>query len=770
MVDNNVIKKQKDGYAITHSPTIILDKDKENKTIIIAVTLAKAFITIRSNSETVKDFNQRIIVMATCYTPQETLLALGAELQIFSRFWNKNRFFFNAMYIKKNERFIDSLPSNLISLNSAYFKFTAFINNFPQSIVQEASTKLDRFTKANWELYWPTTEMWGTEVDLDNLRVFIKDVGNISIKTLLLVYYWQYLAIKIHGEKKEFDKLTMLIEPKLEALKGDSDWHKYDSEWKTLKFQSDQSVQLDQLENTMDELVDRINAHVVVCHKLAEKIDLTLDDRGLIKRITEYSGVLIFQLRYSSRDKKSLIRIEEILNRICKIIERSRSSSVPRQYDRRTRIDDSITILHKCPEIYDSISGIFECRIVASGDKYIEWLVYLAAQIIKIEDNESFFEQYSYLNIALLLGIDQSNKPYSVEGFSDVKNESPFTLGQQIIKHCAQVAAPDIAIYSVISPEKIYVTVNTLLSDFLKNIMVTPASEDVTLKYIIPHSIHIKRYCFLKKVPIMPKKPKVDIAIIVIVPDELITVIDVIEKYGKIQIKEGQQSQRIFRYADITYNSKALKVCVTQTLKQGNRSIISAINSILDEVDTNYLFLVGIAGGMHQKVKLGQVVIGTGVLYADDRVEHNDSYQRRAEPFPIPAWELSRINDYFVTKKGDPVSIKLDDENNIIVYQGNVASSEAVLRSNDSNNELRKFIRNYSDKILCIDKEAGGFSSDMFEKSLKKANPIRSFIFRGISDYADPDKEDTPERSLAASNAFIVSLDFATTSLLDVYS
>lgn len=179
----------------------------------------------------------------------------------------------------------------------------------------------------------------------------------------------------------------------------------------------------------------------------------------------------------------------------------------------------------------------------------------------------------------------------------------------------------------------------------------------------------------------MPRKTKVDIAIIVIVSDELITAIDVIEKYGKIHKQEGQLSQRIFRYADINYNSKALKVCLTQTLKQGNRSIISAINSIFDEIDTNYLFLVGIAGGINPKVKLGQVVIGTGVLYADDRVEHNDRNQRRAEPFPIPAWELSRINDYFVTKKGDPVSIKLDDENEIIIYQGNIASSEAVLRS-----------------------------------------------------------------------------------------
>ena len=77
---------------------------------------------------------------------------------------------------------------------------------------------------------------------------------------------------------------------------------------------------------------------------------------------------------------------------------------------------------------------------------------------------------------------------------------------------------------------------------------------------------------------------------------------------------------RFFYEKDVAFNQELTKrIVVLQSTDQGNLSIINAYYAILKNYELDYLFLVGIAGSIQEKIRLCDVIIGTSVIYYEKK-------------------------------------------------------------------------------------------------------------------------------------------------------
>jgi adenosylhomocysteine nucleosidase len=149
--------------------------------------------------------------------------------------------------------------------------------------------------------------------------------------------------------------------------------------------------------------------------------------------------------------------------------------------------------------------------------------------------------------------------------------------------------------------------------------------------------------------------------------------------------------------------------------------------------------LVGIAGGIHQDLRLGDVVISSEIVYYEKRKTTDRAVLRRGDAKPIPARATQLINAFF-TEHQEPASFS-DDNGAFYVRRGPVGSGEAVVAS--SRSDIRDYLAHYNDKTLALETEAGGVAQAFYETVGDRSSVIAWFTLRGISDMADEAKDDS---------------------------
>jgi hypothetical protein len=75
---------------------------------------------------------------------------------------------------------------------------------------------------------------------------------------------------------------------------------------------------------------------------------------------------------------------------------------------------------------------------------------------------------------------------------------------------------------------------------------------------------------------------------------------------------------------------------------------------------------------------------------------------------------------------------------------GLIGSGDAVIA--DAQAEILTYLASFNDKILAVDMEAGGLSLTCYEHSVITGRPCGWVVIRGISDTADPRKNDNSHR------------------------
>ncbi|MFB4285035.1 hypothetical protein ACBJ59_57900 [Nonomuraea sp. MTCD27] len=207
------------------------------------------------------------------------------------------------------------------------------------------------------------------------------------------------------------------------------------------------------------------------------------------------------------------------------------------------------------------------------------------------------------------------------------------------------------------------------------------------------------------------------------------------------------------RIGDLTFYRAVVdgvSVAAIMALEQGQRSAMAAYNHLVGVFDPEIAVLVGIGGGIHESVAIGDVVLATEMVYYDRRKVTPSGTPRRGETRPAPAAVGHAVNA-FLTDLDPPGALTIEDpegtSRSMAIHAGPIGSGEAVIADEDAA-EIA-FLASFNDKILAVDMEAGGLGQACHERSAASGRQHRWMVVRGISDRADQNKSDAPQRVAA---------------------
>jgi adenosylhomocysteine nucleosidase len=183
-------------------------------------------------------------------------------------------------------------------------------------------------------------------------------------------------------------------------------------------------------------------------------------------------------------------------------------------------------------------------------------------------------------------------------------------------------------------------------------------------------------------------------------------------------------------------------VAAVQALGPGQRSTMSAYARLHEYYNPRTIVLVGIGGGIHRSLRLGDVVVGTRVVYYDLRKETPDGVQHRGEEREAPAETGHAVNAFFADHEPAefPVADPAGHTRMMRMRAGLIGSGEAVIADHDA--EILRYLASFNDKVLAVDTEAGGLALACHEQSASTGRLHGWAVIRGISDDAGVGKND----------------------------
>lgn len=303
------------------------------------------------------------------------------------------------------------------------------------------------------------------------------------------------------------------------------------------------------------------------------------------------------------------------------------------------------------------------------------------------------------------------------------------------------------------------------LRESCQNILESIVKERSEKVRRIKYYDYIHKFKLLNEIPILPfhQKEKYDIIILSIVPVEFNTMNDL---FGVGSDKEDDDINGLWFYrfqVDRTYNRKPLKVLITLVGQAGDINCSLACSRILQKYDCDLMLLFGIAAGLRsQLTKYSTVVSQSIVNYEFQRIDE-DGITFRPKIFNIDRYTakiISKIDsdkwkseflkqyDKLVDNKVEFPINKLDE---VVLKEGVIASGAKLLANGKHLAFLRKKIP-VEKGIIAAEMEGSGFSPTCEEYGKKW------LIFRGISDYGEPDKNDPLNKKyqkIAAASASV---------------
>lgn len=237
----------------------------------------------------------------------------------------------------------------------------------------------------------------------------------------------------------------------------------------------------------------------------------------------------------------------------------------------------------------------------------------------------------------------------------------------------------------------------------------------------------------------------IDILIITALSEEL----DVLRQY--LSLNKKMQSPN----CQLTYDIGPLKTekegvfyfcAATCLFDMGNAgSGIGAVNAIRD-LNPSYVIMFGIAAGIEGEVELGDVILPTHVFYYElAKLKPND-VEVRPQAYQTDILLRNKLSDFASTYSGDHK-----------VKFGPFAVGEKVVAEKVAVEKLKKA----EPKLIGIEMEAYGVARAAADMVYRP----RFIAIRGVSDYADEDKNDG-FRKLALTNAAKFMESFLRTGVL----
>ena len=200
---------------------------------------------------------------------------------------------------------------------------------------------------------------------------------------------------------------------------------------------------------------------------------------------------------------------------------------------------------------------------------------------------------------------------------------------------------------------------------------------------------------------------------------------------------------------DAGFGRKNVEVAVTMLSHVGNVHAALHTAQCLERLKPHFVLMVGIAGGVKEKVHLGDVVVSEQIIYYEFTKEEPFSSDFRPEVLSANKLLLERAKNYkdnnwytliHAERPKSSGSIKQPE-----VHSGPIASGEKVIANEARVDELKQL----HSKLLAIEMESYGVALSAAQTD----SGCKFIAIRGISDYADAEKNDTWHEYAAESAA-----------------
>jgi nucleoside phosphorylase len=179
-------------------------------------------------------------------------------------------------------------------------------------------------------------------------------------------------------------------------------------------------------------------------------------------------------------------------------------------------------------------------------------------------------------------------------------------------------------------------------------------------------------------------------------------------------------------------------VAVTMLNQMGNVEAARHTAQAINDLNPDYVLMIGIAGGISDRIRLGDVVVATEILYYEVAKQYPERLQRRHRVYPVDPLLLDRTQNYNDTAWQNLVSVERPDGKATEVPEvvfGPVAAGEKVVADSGFVSDLI----DSSPKLTGIEMESYGVAS----AAAYSTDRPRFLTIRGICDYADSSKNDT---------------------------
>jgi adenosylhomocysteine nucleosidase len=235
---------------------------------------------------------------------------------------------------------------------------------------------------------------------------------------------------------------------------------------------------------------------------------------------------------------------------------------------------------------------------------------------------------------------------------------------------------------------------------------------------------------------------RADVGVITVLSEETNAVATALRAAGSVRSHVHEEDGSHCDEVEVDVHGRRLLVAATQVAKPGQHSAVIAFHRLQRNHAPAVVALVGIAAGVHPSVRLGDVVVVQDVIYYDLRKETAGGTVRRGQERSVPVRVKHAINHFF-SGNGEPYRASFKDPDGdtrqCSVLRGLAGSGEAVVAY--AHSDIRRYIEGFNDKTLALETEAGGVAEAFYEMA-GNFGTQGWLAIRGISDYADADKND----------------------------
>ncbi len=226
------------------------------------------------------------------------------------------------------------------------------------------------------------------------------------------------------------------------------------------------------------------------------------------------------------------------------------------------------------------------------------------------------------------------------------------------------------------------------------------------------------------------------------------------EEFGVLEKEiEGKSSQNLFGREFMSGKiGKTDVVAVVSRIGKVAAAVTTAL--LIDRFKVDCVVFCGIAGGLEDNIKIGDIVVGTGCVQHDFYLSDNDIFRipllnisnipcdeelsKRCKAAAIKFAEKSR-EDSEIASFYDSVGITLPS-----VHSGVIASGDQFI----SDGARKDWIKGHIDGVACVEMEGAAVAQACFEAGVPCA------VIRVISDGADADADVNFDKFVNAASLF----------------